>query len=108
MGRFVTSTGRSLIDQWIERTSGNRVSAAGIVRLLQIAERAPWGETLRGTLPAAGEGTLHDRLAGVTLRAKTGTLIDVSALSGWVWLEREDDWAEFSILSSRFDDGPQG
>ncbi len=84
---------------------GNRVSAAGIVRLLQIAERAPWGETLRGTLPAAGEGTLHDRLAGVTLRAKTGTLIDVSALSGWVWLEREDDWAEFSILSSGMDDG---
>ncbi|MGH2540440.1 MAG: D-alanyl-D-alanine carboxypeptidase/D-alanyl-D-alanine-endopeptidase [Actinomycetota bacterium] len=84
---------------------GNRVSAAGIVRLLQVAERARWGETLRGTLPAAGEGTLQDRLAGVTLRAKTGTLVDVSALSGWVWLEREGDWAAFSILSSGMDDG---
>ena len=39
------------------------------------------------------------------LRAKTGTLIDVSALSGWVWLEQSDEWVEFSILSSRFDDG---
>jgi hypothetical protein len=27
-------------------------------------------------------------------------LIEVSALSGWVWLEREDAWAAFSILSS--------
>ena len=33
------------------------------------------------------------------VRAKTGTLIEISALSGWVWLEREDAWAEFSILS---------
>ena len=35
----------------------------------------------------------------VKIRAKTGTLTDISALSGWVWLEREDAWAEFSILS---------
>ncbi len=62
----------------------------GIVAMLHVAERAPWGEMLRGTLPAGGEGTLEDRLETVTVRAKTGTLIDVSALSGWVWLERED------------------
>jgi D-alanyl-D-alanine carboxypeptidase len=35
----------------------------------------------------------------VRLRAKTGTLDEISALSGWVWLERVRDWAEFSILS---------
>jgi hypothetical protein len=28
----------------------------------------------------------------------------VSALSGWVWLEKTGEWAEFSILSSGFDD----
>jgi hypothetical protein len=28
----------------------------------------------------------------------------VSALSGWVWLESSNEWAEFSILSSGFDD----
>ena len=71
--------------------------------MLRVAERAPWGETLRATLPAGGEGTLEDRLEAVTVRAKTGTLIDVSALSGWVWLEREDAWAAFSILSSGMD-----
>ncbi|MBA3764450.1 MAG: D-alanyl-D-alanine carboxypeptidase [Actinobacteria bacterium] len=83
----------------------NRVSAEGLVDLLGVAERAAWGGVLRGTLPAGGEGTLQDRLETVTVRAKTGTLIDVSALSGWVWLEREDAWAAFSILSSGMDEG---
>lgn len=78
----------------------NRVSADGIVAMLRVAERAPWGAVLRGTLPAGGEGTLEDRLEKVTVRAKTGTLIEVSALSGWVWLDREGAWAAFSILSS--------
>jgi D-alanyl-D-alanine carboxypeptidase/D-alanyl-D-alanine-endopeptidase (penicillin-binding protein 4) len=78
----------------------NRVSAEDIVRLLHVAEGAPWGDILRSTLAAGGEGTLEDRLKNVTVRAKTGTLIEVSALSGWVWLRRESAWARFSILSS--------
>jgi D-alanyl-D-alanine carboxypeptidase len=36
----------------------------------------------------------------VRVRAKTGTLIDASSLSGWVWLRRRQAWAEFSIISS--------
>jgi len=78
----------------------NRVSADEIVHLLRVAERATWGDVLRSTLAAGGEGTLEDRLKKVTVRAKTGTLIEVSALSGWVWLRRERAWAAFSILSS--------
>ncbi len=78
----------------------NRITAQDIVNLLQDADGRPWGNTLRDTLARGGQGTLKDRLAGVELRAKTGTLIDVSALSGWVWLDREQAWAEFSILSS--------
>lgn len=77
----------------------NKAAPGGIVRLLGHAEDQPWGETLRETLPAANEGTLEDRFNGVRLRAKTGTLEDVSALSGYVWLRRSDTWAEFSILS---------
>jgi len=39
-------------------------------------------------------------LIGVRVRAKTGTLLkQISALSGWVWLQRTRRWAEFSILS---------
>jgi D-alanyl-D-alanine carboxypeptidase len=78
----------------------NRITAQDIVNLLQDADAQPWGDTLRDALAHGGQGTLKDRLSGVPLRAKTGTLIDVSALSGWVWLDREDAWAEFSILSS--------
>lgn len=77
----------------------NRVTAGGIARLLRVAELAPWGDVLRRSLPAPGDGTLEDRpLPGVRLRAKTGTLENVSALSGYVWLKRIRTWAEFSIL----------
>jgi D-alanyl-D-alanine carboxypeptidase/D-alanyl-D-alanine-endopeptidase (penicillin-binding protein 4) len=78
----------------------NRISARGIVRLLQHAGKEPWAAALRYSLASPGRGTLENRLHGVRLRAKTGTLIDVSALSGWIWLRRRGAWAEFSILSS--------
>ena len=79
----------------------NRVSASGIVKLLGQAEASePFYEVLRDGLPTGGQGTLQDRLHGVDVRAKTGSLNGVSALSGWVYLERTGSWAEFSILSS--------
>lgn len=78
----------------------NRVHAAGIVRLLWAAEAADWGDELRRALPTGGQGTLRDRLRTVELRAKTGTLSDVSALSGWVWADRLAAWVEFSIVSN--------
>jgi D-alanyl-D-alanine carboxypeptidase/D-alanyl-D-alanine-endopeptidase (penicillin-binding protein 4) len=54
---------------------------------------------LRNGLPTGGEGTLEDRLHGVPVRAKTGTLSGVSTLSGWVRLKRAGSWGEFSIMS---------
>jgi D-alanyl-D-alanine carboxypeptidase len=78
----------------------NRVSTNGMVRLLAAAASARWGPALRSTLPSAGQGTLAGRLSGFRVRAKTGTLLrHVSALSGWVWLERSHRWGEFSVLS---------
>jgi D-alanyl-D-alanine carboxypeptidase/D-alanyl-D-alanine-endopeptidase (penicillin-binding protein 4) len=76
----------------------NRVTAEGIVRLLWFAEDQPWGPDLRRALPTGGQGTLRHRLRGVDVRAKTGTLDDVSALSGWV-KSRSGAWVEFSVLS---------
>lgn len=76
----------------------NRVTAEGIVRLLWLAEDQPWGSELRRALPTGGQGTLRHRLHGVDVRAKTGTLDDVSALSGWV-KAHAGDWVEFSVLS---------
>jgi serine-type D-Ala-D-Ala carboxypeptidase/endopeptidase (penicillin-binding protein 4) len=76
----------------------NRVTAEGIVELLWVAEDLPWGPDLRRALPTGGQGTLRHRLRGVDVRAKTGTLDDVSALSGWVKADA-GTWVEFSILS---------
>ena len=81
----------------------NRVSPRGLVRLLQYSEAQPWGDDLRLSLPAAGQGTLENRLHGVVVRAKTGTLTGHSALSGWVWMEGRQSWGEFSILSRGLD-----
>jgi D-alanyl-D-alanine carboxypeptidase len=39
-----------------------------------------------------------DRLHGIDVRGKTGTLDGVSALSGWIKTSR-NTWTEFSILS---------
>jgi serine-type D-Ala-D-Ala carboxypeptidase/endopeptidase (penicillin-binding protein 4) len=76
----------------------NRVSAEGVVNLLEAAENEPWGPKLRSALPHAGQGTLRGRLAGIKLHAKTGTLHIASALSGWVWIQHDRTWAPFSIL----------
>jgi D-alanyl-D-alanine carboxypeptidase/D-alanyl-D-alanine-endopeptidase (penicillin-binding protein 4) len=71
-----------------------------MVALLKYADTTSWLGDLRAALPGAGQGTLKGRLAGVRVHAKTGTLDGISALSGWVWVEQEGRWAEFSILSS--------
>jgi serine-type D-Ala-D-Ala carboxypeptidase/endopeptidase (penicillin-binding protein 4) len=78
----------------------DRISTNAITRLLAAASSKPWASALRSTLASAGQGTLAGRLLGLRIRAKTGTLLQqVSALSGWVWLQSSHRWAEFSILS---------
>jgi serine-type D-Ala-D-Ala carboxypeptidase/endopeptidase (penicillin-binding protein 4) len=77
----------------------NRISPQDLVSLLWFAESRPWGDELRLGLPTGDQGTLKGRLIGVKVRAKTGTLIDISALSGWVWMAKESAWGEFSIMS---------
>ena len=77
----------------------NGVAPAGIARMLGVVEELPWGDDLMAALPGPGQGTLTYRLAGVPVRAKTGTLTDRSALSGWVYLQETGTWAEFSIIS---------
>jgi D-alanyl-D-alanine carboxypeptidase/D-alanyl-D-alanine-endopeptidase (penicillin-binding protein 4) len=78
----------------------NRQTAIGIARMLWNADRQPWLGSLRMALPRAGQGTLRHRLGGIRLRAKTGTLDNVSALSGWVWNGPTDGWITFSMLTS--------
>ncbi|HXY72317.1 MAG TPA: D-alanyl-D-alanine carboxypeptidase [Actinomycetota bacterium] len=80
----------------------DRITTLGMVRLLIDSESSPWITSLRAALPLPGQGTLTGRLAGLRVRAKTGTLAYESALSGWVWVNSEERWAEFSILSTGY------
>jgi D-alanyl-D-alanine carboxypeptidase len=77
----------------------NRVSPVGLVRLLGAAELELWGPALMDSLPQPGQGTLFGRMRRLEVHATTGTLTNISSLSGWVFLRRERVWAEFSIMS---------
>ncbi len=82
----------------------DRVSARGLVTLLLLAQRRPWADVLWASLPSPGEGTMEGRLAGVPVRAKTGTLFEtpVSALSGYV-TSLDGRRLAFSIISRGLD-----
>lgn len=74
----------------------NLVPARGIVALLEWTTERPWADAFFGSLPSPGEGTLADRLDGVPVVAKTGTLSGVRALSGRIG--DGDDAILFAIL----------
>ena len=100
IARFADARGVSLVAHDASGLSyANRIRTMDLVRLLWFAETRPWERSLRASLPRGGQGTLAGRLTTVRLRAKTGTLIDISSLSGWVWLAQEGTWGEFSIMS---------
>jgi len=66
----------------------NLVAPAGVVKLLQYAAKQTWSAKFQDTLPVAGiDGSLADRWKGTDVanhvRAKTGTINHVSALSGY-------------------------
>ena len=81
----------------------NRMSAGELTTLIEDVEREPWADVLRRGLAGGGEGTLEDRLHNVRVRVKTGTLLDISALAGWVWSTRAKGWAEVAIISRGID-----
>lgn len=67
----------------------NRLSARELVEILLVAKERPWWTTMKNGLANAGvDGTLRQRLEFSTtignVRAKTGTLVDVAALSGYL------------------------
>ena len=84
---------------------GNAVSPRTIGRLLVDAQTEPWFDAFYRSLPLAGvSGTLKKRMRGTAAaghcRAKTGTLIAVSALAGYC-RSRSGHRIAFAILMNR-------
>jgi D-alanyl-D-alanine carboxypeptidase/D-alanyl-D-alanine-endopeptidase (penicillin-binding protein 4) len=84
---------------------GDAVSPRMIGRLLAQAPREPWFNAFYSSLPLAGvSGTLDNRMRGTAAagrcRAKTGTLIGVSALAGYC-RSRSGHRLVFAILMNR-------
>jgi D-alanyl-D-alanine carboxypeptidase/D-alanyl-D-alanine-endopeptidase (penicillin-binding protein 4) len=66
----------------------NLVTPRAIVKLLQHADTAPWGELFHSTLAVSGvDGTISERFRGTAaytrIQAKTGSLSHVNTLSGY-------------------------
>jgi len=70
-------------------SANDRIAPRALTRLLAYASKQPWGDAWRDTLPVGGvDGTLQGRFLNSPVkgkvRAKTGTLDEVNALSGYV------------------------
>jgi D-alanyl-D-alanine carboxypeptidase/D-alanyl-D-alanine-endopeptidase (penicillin-binding protein 4) len=92
-------------------SDSNRVTPRSLVQALRIAERSfRFGPELLSSLPIAGaDGTLEDRAeaAANRVRAKTGLLTRVTALSGLA--EREDgSQVIFSVLVNGYRGSDEG
>ena len=80
----------------------DRIAPRAFTRLLAYASQQPWGEAWRATLPVAGvDGTLAGRFKNSPLKghlwAKTGTLSEINALSGYL-MASSGKTLTFSIL----------
>ena len=111
VGRYLQRFGEVAAPFVVDDGSGlsrrNRVTAAGMVGILQAILQTPAGEIFVGSLARSGEtGSLRKRMRGSGERgriaAKTGHLSDVNTLSGYV-LDREGEpRLAFSLLGSGF------
>jgi serine-type D-Ala-D-Ala carboxypeptidase/endopeptidase (penicillin-binding protein 4) len=91
--QFLVSAGIDDQDVFLYDGSGmsadDRIAPRALTRLLIYASHQSWGQAWRATLPVAGvDGTLSNRFKNSPLKgrlqAKTGTLNETNALSGYL------------------------
>jgi D-alanyl-D-alanine carboxypeptidase/D-alanyl-D-alanine-endopeptidase (penicillin-binding protein 4) len=96
--------------EWYDLQDGSGLSRRGlaapevITRLLAWLHKSPWREDFYRTLPVGGEdGSLERRFRGMgdvsALRAKTGSVSHVNALSGYIGADPARRYA-FSIIAN--------
>ncbi|MGC1460956.1 MAG: D-alanyl-D-alanine carboxypeptidase/D-alanyl-D-alanine-endopeptidase [Terracidiphilus sp.] len=104
--QFLVNAGLDDSDFFLYDGSGmspdDRITPRALSGLLAYASKQPWGEPWRATLPVAGvDGTLIARFKDSPLKgriwAKTGTMNEVNALSGYLTAASGKTLA-FSIL----------
>lgn len=104
--QFLVNAGVSDSDFFFYDGSGlsmdDRIAPRAYTQLLSYASRQPWGAAWRNTFPIAGvDGTLEGRFRNSPLKgklwAKTGTLNETNALSGYLTAASGKTLA-FSIL----------
>jgi len=104
--QFLLDAGVSDDDFFLYDGSGmspdDRIAPRALTQLLTYAAKQPWGDDWRRTFPIAGiDGTLAGRFKNsplkARLQAKTGTLNEVNALSGYLTAASGKTLA-FSIL----------
>ncbi len=88
MARAGLRPGDAVLEEGAGLSRRNLVQPQAIVQLLAYMDRQPAGAAFRAALPLAGvDGTLRERLGGTaaagTLSAKTGTMRNTYALSGY-------------------------
>ncbi len=106
MARTGLPPGGAVLEEGAGLSRKNLVTPDAIVQLLVHMDRQPEAAAFRSLLPVAGvDGTLRQRLAGGAaqgnLRAKTGTLRNTHALSGYVTSAGGERLA-FAILRNNY------
>jgi len=89
MARAGLAPGGAVLEEGSGLSRKNLLKPDAIIQLLTVMDRQPEAAAFRALLPIAGvDGTLRQRMAGSkaqgNLRAKTGTLRNTHALSGYV------------------------
>jgi D-alanyl-D-alanine carboxypeptidase/D-alanyl-D-alanine-endopeptidase (penicillin-binding protein 4) len=78
----------------------NLVTSSGIAHLLMWARTQSWFDQFYASLARPGIGTLRSRLAGTSFVGKTGTLSQVTALSGYVHAKDGTDYIASVIINN--------
>ncbi|MFD1848444.1 D-alanyl-D-alanine carboxypeptidase/D-alanyl-D-alanine-endopeptidase [Oceanobacillus bengalensis] len=91
----------------------NAIPANEITKLLHDVQSKSWFHSYLKALPVAGEeerimgGTLQDRMKGIKVSAKTGTIEGVSTLSGYMETKKGSEFI-FSIMLNHLLDEEEG
>jgi len=100
--RIGTGEGQPVFDNGSGLSREERISAAALAKMLQVAWRSPLMPELVSSLPASGvDGTLRKRAlrSGGAAHLKTGTLRDAAGVAGYVHGASGRRWVVIAIAN---------